>query len=245
MSNTLSTIEGVWQNGVLEFRDAAGRVVDVQAPVVVNEDFLGVTVDITNDHVFAAVNSGAIARAAGAAGIARLTTGGADDDDAELATPLNFLASKGCSVEVSAATNDIAGSGFCIGFSDATGEAADTLAVTYSGTTLTSSATDCAVFFHDPDATTDVIRTVAVKNDVDGTVTSTGVAAVNGTFNRYRVDVKSNGDVSFYLNGNHVATHAAAITTTAPLCVYIGVINREGAANTFDVDYIRAWAHSR
>jgi hypothetical protein len=245
MSN-LFTIIGDWRNGLLEYLNSSTKsVVDVIAPVSIFNDFLGPAVDTTNDLTFAAVNSGAIARTAGAGGIARITTGAADDDDADLATPLNFLASKGCSLEVRLAPNDVAGTAFNVGFSDATGEAADLIAITYSGTTLTSTASDFAGFFHDADATTDVIRTVAVKGDTDGTVTSTGVAAADATYATYRVDINPSGDVSYFLNGKHIATEDAAITTTAPLCAYVAVINREGAANTLDVDYIRAWAWSR
>jgi len=235
----------VWNNGVLEFRDSSGRVVDLVTANAVNEDFLGVAVDTTNDWTFAAVNSGAIARTAGAGGIARITTGGADDDDADLATPLNYLPSKGCSLEVRFATNDAAGTGFNVGFSDATGEAADLIAITYSGTTLTSTASDFAGFFHDADATTDAIRAVAIKGNTDGTVHDTGSVAVDATYNVYRVDINQNGDVSYWLDGNHIATDEAAITTTAPLCAYVALINREGSANTADIDYIRVWAWGR
>lgn len=244
MSN-IANFGGEWRNGCLEFRDTSGRVVNVIAATVVNDDFLGGAVDTTNDWVFAAVNSGAIARTAAAGGVARITTGGADDDDADLATPLNYLPSKGCSIEARVAANDVAGTAFNVGFSDATGEAADLIAVTFSGTTLTTTATDCAVFFHDADATTDLIRAVAVKNDVDGTVFAHSAAPVNGEYNVYRVDIDQSGNVTFTLNGVVLGTQAAGITTSAALCGYIAVINREGSANTLDVDYVRAWAWSR
>jgi len=198
----------VWNNGVLEFRDSSGRVVDLVTANAVNEDFLGVAVNTTNDWTFAAVNSGAIARTAGAGGIARITTGAADDDDADLATPLNYLPSKGCSLEVRFATNDAAGTGFNVGFSDATGEAADLIAITYSGTTLTSTASDFAGFFHDADATTDAIRAVAVKADADGTVYDSGSVAVNATYNVYRVDINQDGDA---IDVNHYDTKAEAM----------------------------------
>lgn len=241
----LANFTGSWHHGALEFRELSGEVVKVITSHVVDEDFLGPAVDTTNKWTFAAVNSGAIARTAGAGGIARITTGGADDDDADLATPLNYLPSKGCSLEVRFATNDAAGTGFNVGFSDATGEAADLIAITYSGTTLTSTASNFAGFFHDADATTDAIRAVAVKADTDGTVHDSGGVAVDATYNVYRVDINQNGDVSYWLDGNHIATDEAAITTSAPLCAYVALINREGAANTADIDYIRCWAWSR
>lgn len=235
-----------YENGYQRFFESStGETFDVMAPVKIIDDFVGEAVDTTNDYVFAAVNSGAITTVAATGGMARITTGAADNDDADLATELVYKASKGCSVEARIAQNDADGTAFNFGFSDAKGEAADLIAVTYSGTTLTSTATDCAVFFQDPDATTDLIRAVAVDTDVDGTVRSTATAPVDAAFHTYRVDINSDGDVSFWFDGAHLSTESAAITITVALCVYIAVINREEAANTLDIDYIRAWAWSR
>ena len=144
-------------------------------------------------------------------------------------------------MEVRFRTNDESGTAFCVGFTDAKGEGADLIPLTYSGTTLTSTASDCAMFFHDPDATTDVIRCVAVDTDVDGTVTSTGTAAADATYNTYRVEINESGDCAFYLDNEHIYTESAGITTTTLLCAYVGLINREAAANTADVDYIKVW----
>jgi hypothetical protein len=144
-------------------------------------------------------------------------------------------------MEARLTANDVLATAFNVGFSDATGEAADTIAFTYDTVTLTTVATDAALFFYDIDGTTDLIRACTVKAGVDGTVIAHTAAPVAGTYNTYRVEIDSLGNVEFWLDGVLLGTQALGITTTAPLCPYIGYINREGFANTMDIDYIRVW----
>ena len=236
-----------YEKGYLRFYESTtGETMDVMAPAKIIDDFVGEAVDTTNDYVFAAVNSGAITTVAATNGLARITTGAADDDDADFASELVYLVSKGCTMEARIAQTDIDGTAINVGFSDATGEAADLIAVTFATATLTSTATDCAVFFQDPDATTNLIRAVAVATNVDGTVRSTGTTPVDTTYHTYKVVVNTDGSVEFWFDNAHVATEAAgAVAITATLCMYIAIINREGFANTLDIDYVRCWAHGR
>jgi hypothetical protein len=211
------------------------------APVVLFDDFTGVALDATNDWTVAGVNSGTCAINEALGGTARITTGAADDDDVDVASAIMWQAAKNCCMEVRFRTNDESGTAFNVGFTDAKGEAADTLPLMFATATLTSTASNCAMFFHDPDATTDVIRCVAVKADVDGTATSTGTAAADGTYNTYGIYINSSGDCQFWLDGEYIYTEATGITTTTLLCAYVGLINREGSANTADIDYIKVW----
>jgi len=139
-----------------------------------------------------------------------------------------------------------------IGFSDATSESG-IIAMTYSGTTLTSTASDFAGFLLDSDATTKNIYGVSVKGDADGAVLNSAHAEADASWATYRIELRDNGsrtDAIFYLNtsGNEidpandfVGVEIDALTRTTALCVYIGVMNREAAANTFDIDYVKVW----
>jgi len=242
----VTRIKSRWVNGMQEFFDAStGEIVDVNAPVKLFDDFSGLAIDTTNDWTVAGVNGGAATVTAAIGGHMRLTTGGADDDDIDVASLLMFEASKCCVCEARIAQNDVLKTAFNFGFTDATGEAADLLPVMYSAATLTSTASDCALWFNDSAATTSLFRCVAVKDDADGTVTAVPAATaapVLGTFHTYRVELNGAGDCSFYFDGKFVYKEAAGITTTDDLCVYVGLINHgEAAANTLDVDYIKAW----
>lgn len=229
------------ENGFLRYFDSATKeTLDVVAPVKHFDDFTEKTVDLTNSYTVAGVNSGTAAINVATGGTMRITTGAADDDDVDFATDLIFKAANRCEMEVRMTANDILAAAFCVGFTDATGEAADLIPLTFATTSLTSTASNCAMFFYDTDATTDIIRAVAVKADTDGTI-FTGPAPVAGTYNTYRVSIAADGSCSFYLDGVLLGTQASGITTTTPLCAYIGVINREGAVNTWDVDYIKIW----
>jgi len=232
-----------WRGGYLCFRNASTHeTVHVIADVTMFDDFTGIAVDATNDWTVAGVNSGTVATNIATGGTARFTTGAADDDDVDLATGLIYKASKACVMEariaITSATAELA---FNVGFTDATGEGADLLPFGYATATLTSTASDAALFFYDPDATLDTIHCASVINNVDGTITNTTTAPVVDTYNVFRVEIDTAGNVDFWLDGDHVARQALGITTTDALCAYVGVINRSAVATTLDVDYIRVW----
>ena len=242
----VTNIRAQWVNGVLEYRDSrTNEVVDVLAPMKKFDDFTGAAVDTTNDWTFAAVNSGAIAANAAAGGHARITTGAADDDDAELASGLIFNTTKGCVLEARIANNDVDATAFNVGFSDATGEAADKLAITFATATATTNASNAALFFTDKDATANDIRCMSVNADTDSTIYTTSTTLVDAAFHTYRVVIDTNQTVSFYLDNAHVASISEGIAAATAVTTYVGFINREGAANTLDIDYIRAWALTR
>lgn len=239
-----------YESGFLRYYDNAslgegGERIQVLAPIYKYDDFLGVEVDATNDWVESIVNSSTTTVVSGShGGVARITTGGADDDDHELSSPLILKATKGIGMEARIALGDVAASAFNVGFTDAVTEAADLLAFTFATTTLTTTATDAALFFSDPDATSNVLRAAAVKNNTDSTITA-GSLLVNDVFHVYRIEIDSSGNISWYFDGALFKTATAAITTSVALCAYVGLINRETAANTLDIDYIRYWSLSR
>mgnify|MGYP001087295438 CR=1 FL=1 len=245
----LSNIASRWRNGVLEYYDTrTNEVVDVAAPMKKFDDFTGAAVDTTNDWTFAAVNSGAITINAAAGGHARITTGDADDDDAELASGLIFNTTKGCVMEARLAMNDADKTAMCVGFSDATGEAADKLAITFATATATTNASNAALFFQDPDATTDAFRCMSVNANTDSTVytaSATAAALTDATMHRYRVEILTDQTVKFWFDDDHVATIGSGIAANTAVTTYVGLINREAEANTLDIDYIRAWALTR
>jgi hypothetical protein len=253
-------LTGTWDynlNTSAWYDGSTGETVITYAPVSFADEFTEKTVDSTNLWNVNTVNSGAAAINVATGGTARLTTGAADNDYVELATPLVWKAGKVCTVEARIALNDAAHTAWAFGLSDAVSEAAGEgegegegesgrrLAITYSTTVLTSTASDFAGFFWDPDGTTDVLRAVCVKANVDGTVVSTSTVLGNGVYHIYRVDLSAAGAVTYWLDGICIGGQEAGITTTAPLCGYVGFMNREAAANTLDIDYIRVWQGTR
>ncbi len=233
------------RNSHLTFFDSETQeTLEVLAPVKLFEEFAGiggVITTATSEFTFAAVNSGTWVQLAGeTGGLARVTCGAADNDDAEVASELIWSPGKYCAMEARVRINTPTAA-FNVGFSDATGEAADKLALDYSGTTLTSNASDCALFFADYDATANLIRCVAVDSDTDGTVTSTGTTFAEDTWYTFKVEIDEDGDCVFWFNGNSIYTESTGISTDVDLTAYIGLINREGTAQIMDIDYIRVW----
>lgn len=239
----------------IEFHDNASHTGNIKGrwnPELVwfFDDFHQVALDTTNAWNSAGQASGAAAIAA--PHMVTITTEANDDDEWAIASPLNWYGQYNACLEVRLRNDDVSGLAHNVGFSDATSESG-TIAMTYSGTTLTSTASDFAGFLYDADATTDKIYAVSVKGDANGTVIDTGHAEADASWATYRVELRDNGtttDAIFYLNTSGAEINPAedcvgieidAITRTDPLCIYIACMNREGAANTLDIDYVKAW----
>lgn len=96
----------------------------------------------------------------------------------------------------------------------------------------------------------DASGTVKVETD-DGTTdtddTATGITAVAGTANIYRIDFSDLSDVKFYIDGARVAgstTHdlSALTTTTGLMQPYFSVDKAASVSvGTLDIDYCRIW----
>jgi len=218
--------------------------------VVFVDHFTGVALDTTNDWNSAGQASGAAAIAA--PHMVTITTEANDNDEWALASPLNWYGQYNAVLEVRMRNNDVDGIAHNIGFSDATAESG-TIAMTYSGTTLTSTAEDFAGFLLDVDATTKNIYGVSSKATADGSVINSAHTEGDASWATYRVELRDNGtttDALFYLNTagkeidpgeDLIGIEIDAITRTDPLCIYIAGMNRESAANTLDIDYVKAW----
>ena len=227
----------------LRFYDASTHeTVDMVSHTYLYDDFIGVASDVTNDWNSSIVNSSTFLVVAGAAGgVGRITTGALDDDDHDVATPLVFKAANACCMEARITTADIANTAMFIGFSDAITTAVDLIPMTYATTTLTTTAANAAGFFTDKDATTNRLMACTVKANVDGTLVEAGTLPVDAAYHIYRVECDSDGNVYFYYDGALVGTQLLGITTSTALCAIVSLINREGSANTLDIDYIRVW----
>lgn len=236
-----------YKNGVLRYYDDTTlETVDIKAAVKWWDDFDNLLINVTNDYTSSVVNSSTFVRLAGSGGFGRITTGATILDDHDVSLGIDWSPVKQIGMEVRATTNDITNTAFNIGWSDAVTEAADAIAVTYATTVLTTNATNCAVFYADGAATSNLIRAVAVNADTDGTVFSTATAPVNGTFHIYRVEIDKDLTATFWFDGQLVGTQLLAVAASTLLCPYIGFItNGESAANTMDIDYFKVWQLER
>jgi hypothetical protein len=229
--------------------DAAFRVFDVTEEETLDienacikkfDDFTGKALDSTNVWTVAGVNSGTAAINVQAGGVMRVTTGGADTDDVDVASEIIFDPTKGLVIEGRIALNDVDKLGMFFGFSDAQGEAADLIAMTFATVTLTSTASNAVGFLLAAAATSNVVRGVSVNGDTDGDIHASSVTPVDAAFHTYRVELDKDRTARWYLDGDLIGTTLLAVASTALLCGYLGVINSgEAAANTVDVDYIR------
>jgi len=228
-------------NGNARFYDSdSNKTVLVAAPFYLSDDFEGNAYS-TAVWTSTGVNGGALSIHSTIGGALRITTGDADDDDVDVASEIIFNTARGCCCEARIRLNDVSGTAFNFGFSDAQSEAADKIACTYSSTTVTTNVSDGALFFHDPDAASVLIRAITINNDRDSTVISSTETPSDSTWYILRINCSTDGDVEFYVDGTLIGNQTGGLRSTNDLCLYFGLINRESTANTADIDYIRAW----
>jgi len=224
-----------------------------QNQIVHYDDFVGKAIDNTNDYTVAAVNSGtAIITVPHMLTLASDTD---DDDDIDVAMGIEWYGQYNAAMEVRFRIDDVDMTAINIGFSDATGESTDLIAMMYSGVTLTSTATDFVGFLHDADASTDKLYAVSVNGATDGAVIDSGITtdsdSILMTVRVELIDTGSTTNAAFYANNtgreidpqvDFIGSELAAVGRTTALCPYIALINHgESAANTMDVDYIKVW----
>lgn len=203
-----------------------------------DSDFISKALDTTFDWNVS-VEAGAIAVTGG---FARSTPAAADNDTSELATGLNYLGSRAPCAEARIRVNDVDKSAVFFGFTDDITEGAGLLPVSYNGAAITKTANDCIGLLWDADSAAGYIRMMATKATATAKDTATTVALTDGLWAVYRVETDALGNARFFINGTQVGSGLLLVTLTAPLCVLFGHSQRSNdAADTVDVDYVRAW----
>jgi hypothetical protein len=130
-----------------------------------------------------------------------------------------------------------------VGFSDSSSLEEPML---YATTTLTTTLSDGAGFIYDTDGTVDQWIAASVDTNVDDSVGLLGVAPVADTYQTFRVEISKDGlTVRYFIDGAPVGvSNTAGVTETVALFPLVSVYNRDGSANTVDVDYV-LYGHNR
>lgn len=169
------------------------------------------------------------------------TTGTADNDTEAIFGPLNWMANRATAdglliFEARVNLPSIAGVGMSCGLTDARTESATMFQ--FVTTTWTTVPTNAVAWSYDTDATTDAFRGIGVKADVD-TAAVVGTLPVADTPITYRIEVDSSGTATFFENAVLIGTVANAVTVTTPLCPFIEVSAKAGAAaKVGEADYV-------
>jgi len=248
----------------LEFTGAANNTGNIVGrpsnfnQIVWYDDFTGKAIDTTNDYTVAGVNSGACTITV--PHCLTLTTGAADDDDVDFAMGIEFYGQYNACLEARFRIDDVDKCGMNIGFADATGYAADLIAMTGNGTAIITTAANFAGFCADVDFTTKNLYGVSVNAGSDGAIINSASTPTDAKWYTVRVELRdrmlsgtSYADAIFYVNTagkeinpakDMIGMEAVAVARTTALCPYIALINHgEDAANTLDVDYIKVWSN--
>ncbi len=201
------------------------------------DDFLG---DLVEDGWGVLVDTGGTVNqgTAAASGVLTFTTDGTDDDVASASHELNWLPSQSCLFECRIKWDVVTTLGFFCGFTDARTEAGSTMPWALATTSYTSTASDGFGFLFDTDATTDTIRCVGVKADVDGTNLDSAIVPVAGTYINLRCAITPGETASYWIDDVLIGTVALASTAATKLCPYVAHKNMSAAAHVGSLDYV-------
>lgn len=186
--------------------------------------------------------------AGGLDGICRLTSGDAGDgtanDASVLTRALNYKASSGglymrARVKINTAVTNVCVN---IGFTDVLATTTLEMPITISGTTLTTNATDAAVFVFDTAQTNDLWHCQGVKNNSDTAISNSGTAPTADTYQIFEIFIDSSGNATFYIDGVLKGSVANAVTASVSLTPVIAVEARTTTSKVVDIDYIEVRA---
>lgn len=210
--------------------------------MVMYDDFTCVTIDTTNDYVSTLDGtSDAVAITAAVNGVVRLTTGTADNEVSFLGSQLVFDITNEPVVEAEITITDVSGTVLFFGFSDANTETSPAATIDYDSGTLAAAATDAAGFVCDADKVTSTLYAASIATGGSVGATTTGIIWADGETKILRVELKSDGDAHYYVDGVLKAIRQAAVTDV-PLCFVFNYGTRANdGSNTVDVDYVKAW----
>jgi hypothetical protein len=176
-------------------------------------------------------------------GAALITTGSGDTETTSMAGPTIWSGTKKACAEARITITDVSGCAVFFGLTDATYEAATYLPIDYSGNALRTTASNGTGFVIDSASTTlgtSHILCTGVTANSDATTKDTAITWADTEIKTLRLELDST-TARFWVDGVSVGTVALATTAATLLCVFIGVANREAAANTVYVHRVDVW----
>lgn len=224
--------------------DTSGAFFNYKSYIQLYDDFMG---DVLEDAWSGAKGSDAQAVVptinAQAGGVVRLVAGDTvtvAESLSSLTHGLNWKANQGglymaARVKLVTSVADVCVN---VGFTDALATGTLEEPITISGTTITTNATDAAVFVYDTAQTNDNWHCQGVAGDTDTAIANTGIGLTADAWVLLEVKIDTSGTASFFINGQLVHTVASAVTATVALTPIVTVMARTTASKTVDVDYI-------
>lgn len=142
-------------------------------------------------------------------------------------------------MECRLALSAITGISIFVGFTDQIAALEQPCISAGSGDTITTNADDCVGFMFDTAMTTDTWWLVGSKGTVDATKQNSGIAPVAATQTVLRVEVDSDENAFFFIDGVPVgAVMASAVTKTVALTPVVAAYSNAAASRNIDLDYI-------
>ena len=170
-----------------------------------------------------------------------LTSGASAKDMGEMTYSVIYSCAKNCGMQarIKLSTTDLSGR---FGLADAAHGANDQQAAELSSAALVGSrATEFAGLVFDTDASAAYFYYGAYKSGAGGTPVVTAIAPVNDTYINLRTQMNTDGDATFYINGNAVGFLPTCVTTGTLLTPIVSFLERGTVGLIGSVNRISVW----
>lgn len=107
-----------------------------------------------------------------------------------------------------------------------------------SGNTITTNATDAVGFMFDTEMTADTLWLVGVDTGSDATAQNSALAFVADTYRTLRVEVETDGEATFFIDGAAIGTAMTGATAATTLYPTVAAGARSTTSRTVTVDYL-------
>ena len=170
------------------------------------------------------------------------TSGGTAKDYCELIYTILWGCAKNCVMEARVKMTPITNVAMAVGFADASHGAANEIVAEITDAAQETRATEFAGFVFDTDSTADTWYYAASKAGTPGTPVATAIAPTANTYQTLRVAMNTDGDATFYINGDPVGFLATCVTTGTLLTPIWAFLDIAGSASAKGyVDRITCW----
>lgn len=211
------------------------------------DDFNQVAIDNTNDYTVTIDNTNdavEINTTPGSGGWVGMLGPDEDNGVAYFAGALIFDISKNPVIEARVKLAVVADTSFFFGFSDAVTESTPASTIDYADGSLAAEATDAVGFVCDGDkiiTTYPPIYAASVKTAGGVAAAVTGTEWQDNAVYVLRIELKSDGDAHFFIDGALTNIVQAAVTDV-PLCAMFNDGTREGGGGEYIyIDYLKYW----
>lgn len=196
----------------------------------------------TTYNLIEATQGGALTHSVEVGGAMLCTSGGTNLDLCEMTYTVLWGCAKNCVMEARVKMTPITNVAMAVGFADAAHGQNNEIVAEITSAAQETRATEFAGFIFDTASSADTWYYGASKSGAPGTPVATAIAPAASIYQNLRVEMNTDGDATFYINGTAVGFLPTCVTTGTLLTPIWAFIDKAGTATAKGyVDRITCW----